>query len=566
MDSTWGIVSILLVGVVVVVGSILAMRLHAFLALISAAFVVALLTPSTALERYHIQEGSTIAELSATDPQTIIIHGGSKAGINPGMQFILLALDPQAKTYTQLATLEITQILAGKTPTEDRSFAKILDGEAPPLSAESTKLRAIHPLSLLAARKAANATIGSRVASGFGGTCVKIGILIAMAAIIGKCLLDSGAADKIVRTTLKRFGEKSAPLAFMTSGFFLGIPVFFDTVFYLMIPLGKAMRLRTGRNYLLYVLTIVCGGTMAHSLVPPTPGPLLVAEELGVDLGIMIVGGTIVGLFAAAFGYAYASILNRRVELPLRESADFSLEDLQKSMEIEESQLPSFLISSLPILLPVILISLNTIISHPGFPIQLNATARRAILTLGDKNVALILSAIIAMGTLIRQKKRSFEELSNSIQSALASGGVIILITAAGGAFGQVLRQTGVADLIHDLPQASPQVICTLAFLITTAIRTAQGSASVAMITAAGILSGIARDGNLPFETFYLAAAIGCGSKPIAWMNDSGFWVITKMSGMTESEGLKYITPMTGCMGVVGLLVVLVGVTIYPNF
>ncbi|MDB4802670.1 GntP family permease, partial [bacterium] len=234
--------------------------------------------------------------------------------------------------------------------------------------------------------------------------------------------------------------------------------------------------------------------------------------------------------------------------------------------EVDEKELPPFWVASLPILLPVVLISMQTIVSHDSISGSVNDSVKRIIATLGDKNVALILSAMIAMATLIKQKRRSFQELSVSVQSALASGGVIILITAAGGAFGQVLRETGVAELIKNLPDASPQVICALAFLITTAIRTAQGSASVAMITAAGILSGIARDGNLPFETFYLAAAIGCGSKPIAWMNDSGFWVITKMSGMTESEGLKYITPMTGCMGVVGLIVVLIGVTFFPNF
>lgn len=559
MDSTWGIVFILLAGVIVVVGSILLFRLHAFLALISAAFLVALLTPQTALQRYHFRNASHPVEIK----DEIIIHAGPKQGVEPGMLYLLFALDDDGKEYEQVAKVRTSETIKANEGEKHWTTGESLDGD---FSDSSTSLRVIHPLDYKAVKKSANATIGSRVAGGFGGTCVKIGILIAMAAIIGKCLLDSGAADRIVRTILGWFGEKAAPVAFMTSGFFLGVPVFFDTVFYLMIPIGKAMRLRTGKNYILYVLTIVCGATMAHSLVPPTPGPLLVAEELGVDLGVMILGGTIVGLIAAAFGYIYATILNRRVELPLRDSPDFSLEDLEKSMEVDEKELPLFWVASLPILLPVLLISMQTIVSHDSISGSVNDSVKRIIATLGDKNVALILSAMIAMGTLIKQKKRSFKELSVSVQSALASGGVIILITAAGGAFGQVLRETGVAELIKDLPEASPQMICALAFLITTAIRTAQGSASVAMITAAGILSGIARDGNLPFETFYLAAAIGCGSKPIAWMNDSGFWVITKMSGMTESEGLKYITPMTGCMGVVGLIVVLIGVTFFPNF
>lgn len=563
MDSTWGIVGVLLAGIVVVVGSILLFRLHAFLALISAAFIVAILTPHTALERYHFRSSSYPVEFS---DRSLNIHAGPKQGVQPELQFLLFERKIDSKNFQEIATLTIKETIASADSDAGLWSRATLAEGIKFNDAKNSEYRAIHALDLRRVKKAANATIGERVAGGFGGTCVKIGILIAMAAIIGKCLLDSGAADRIVRTMLGWFGEKGAPAAFMTSGFFLGVPVFFDTVFYLMIPLGKAMRLRTGKNYLLYVLTIVCGATMAHSLVPPTPGPLLVAEELHVDLGIMILGGIIVGLFAAGFGYMYALILNRKTELPLRDSPDFSLEELEKAMVVDEKQLPAFWIACLPILLPVLLISLHTIVSHPGVSPHVNSTIKRVVATLGDKNVALILSALIAMGTLIRQKKRSFQELSESVQSALASGGVIILITAAGGAFGQVLRETGVAELIQDLPDASPQIVCTLAFLITTAIRTAQGSASVAMITAAGILSGIAVDGKLPFETFYLAAAIGCGSKPIAWMNDSGFWVITKMSGMTEAEGLKYITPMTGSMGIVGLIVVLIGVTIWPTF
>ena len=109
-----------------------------------------------------------------------------------------------------------------------------------------------------------------------------------------------------------------------------------------------------------------------------------------------------------------------------------------------------------------------------------------------------------------------------------------------------------------------PALIVTLAFLITAAVRTAQGSGTVAMITAVGILSGLATSGNLPFHPVYLALAIGCGSKPIAWMNDSGFWVIAKMSGMTESEALKYVTPMSCMMGLVGLIVVVIGVSVFP--
>ena len=321
MDSTFGIILILLSGVCVVVGGVLLLRLHAFLALTLAALLVAALTPSAALERYLIEQaGAEVVLTSATEIVIETPNGKPSSdaervdGIRPGEVYVLLRRGPGAASYQRVADLRVDRI----EPTENgkNELAVLTSVGGFDLSAYAASDVIVQPLALKAAKKEAKATIGARVASGFGATCVKIGILIAMAAIIGKCLLDSGAADRVVRTMLKWFGEAGAPLAFLFSGFLLGVPVFFDTVFYLMIPLGKAMRMRTGRNYLLFVLTIVCGATMAHSLVPPTPGPLFVAEELKVNIGTMILGGGIVGLITAASGYLYAVFANRKWDLP----------------------------------------------------------------------------------------------------------------------------------------------------------------------------------------------------------------------------------------------------------
>jgi len=312
----------------------------------------------------------------------------------------------------------------------------------------------------------------------------------------------------------------------------------------------------------LYVLTITAGATMAHSLVPPTPGPLFVAEALGVDIGLMILAGIVVGIFTAGTGYLYASVLNRHCELPLRDTPEFSLEELERLAQRDENTLPPLFVSLLPILLPVVLIGGMTVINT--LQLDLSAGLTRIIQTFGNKNIALLLAAGIAMATVAWQKRTSLRDLGASIEQSLASGGVIILITAGGGAFGLALQQTGVAGLIDGLPSTSPALIVTFAFLITTAVRTAQGSATVAMITAVGILSGLTTSGNLPFHPVYLALAIGCGSKPIAWMNDSGFWVIARMSGMSEREALKYVTPMSILMGLTGLLIVVIGVTLFP--
>lgn len=313
---------------------------------------------------------------------------------------------------------------------------------------------------------------------------------------------------------------------------------------------------------------------MAHSLVPPTPGPLIVAEQLGIEVGKLILVGSLVGVFCVLLGYAWAVMANRIWTLPLRESEDFSLDELEQTTQVDPSELPPFWLSLMPILLPVIFIAGYTVLKQEAVQTSLasllgedlSGVVMHVAATLGDKTLALTIAAAVAMATLYWQKRPTLRKLGESMGSALASGGVIILITAAGGAFGGILRQTDVAGLIQDLPRASPIVICSMAWLITMAIRTAQGSATVAMITSVGILSGLAHSGSLTFDPVWIACAIGSGSKPIAWMNDSGFWVITRMSGMTELEGLKYVTPMTGLMGVVGLGVVLAGVTLMPTF
>jgi GntP family gluconate:H+ symporter len=613
-------IAILLIGVVIVIGGVLFFRLHAFLALTLAALVVGLLTPTANIEKYWLDKNKVRVVGPGEEKRTVVLDLKPSGGAFIGDRYVVLrsmkepmteserqrfasavfdaynsnnnaVLEanewkrlPQlasADTYSDdkgltheelsswtptllpIAELEITSFFKEKVDGEEKNYA-IAKQVGPLFSDELAKHDlVVSPKTIAAARKDAKKTVGERVAAAFGSTCGKIGILIALAAIIGKCLLDSGAADRIVRSALKVVGEKGAPAAFIGSGFLLGVPVFFDTVFYLMIPLGKALRMRTGRNYLLYVLTIVAGGTMAHSLVPPTPGPLFVAEELKVDLGLMIIAGCIVGLFTASAGFLWASFINRRVELPLRDSPDFSLEEIEAISKREDSELPSLFVSLLPIVLPVILIAGNTIIDSFDL-VGKDSSLRPIAATLGNKNIALALATMIALAMLVRQKKTNLRSLADSIQGALASGGVIILITSGGGAFGGMLQQTGVAGLIQDLPSYSPQVIIVLAFLITTAVRTAQGSATVAMITAVGILAGFASSETLGCHPVYLALAIGCGSKPIAWMNDSGFWVICKMSGMSEAEGLRFVTPMSIIMGVVGLGITLLGVTFIP--
>ena len=262
-------------------------------------------------------------------------------------------------------------------------------------------------LSEEAARNRADQPFGLRVGLALGETCGKIGIVICMASIIGKCLLDSGAALKIVRSFLRTAGEKRAPAAMGASGFVLGIPVFFDTVFYLLVPLAKALGASTKKNYGLYVLAIIAGGTIAHSQVPPTPGPLFVAEQLNIDIGTMMLGGIIIGSFAATVGMVYAYIVNRKKPIPLRQSGEASEKDLPQWDSIEDDQLPGLWLSLTPIVLPLILLSGKTIftVASGAMGIALPIWLDRAVQMLGDKNVALTLAASVGLYTLFREAR-----------------------------------------------------------------------------------------------------------------------------------------------------------------
>jgi len=382
-----------------------------------------------------------------------------------------------------------------------------------------------------------------------------------MASIIGTCLLRSGAADRIIRSALKLFGEKGAPAAFLSSGFTLGIPVFFDTVFYLLVPLSKALTLRSGKNYLFYITATVAGAAMAHSLVPPTPGPLFVAGELGIDLGVMILGGLTVGLFTITGGYLYAAWANKRWTIPLRDTGDITLSELNALMNKDNHDLPSLWLSLTPILLPLILISANTFTS--ALVKQTDNLLLNAFYFLGDSNIALTLSAAVSLGILVWTESDK-EKLKKYILDSLQSAGVIILITCMGGAFGGSLQQTGIGVYLQELSTEYHIAILPMTFFITSLLRTAQGSATVAMITSVGIIGGMVHVGTLDFHPVYLALMIGCGSKPFPWMNDSGFWVVCKMSGMTEKETLKTFSTVLSIMGIIGMLVILVLAKLFP--
>ena len=277
----------------------------------------------------------------------------------------------------------------------------------------------------------------------------------------------------------------------------------------------------------------------------------------------MILAGLTVGLFTASAGYLYGVWLNKRMDIPFRESPE-SIEKLEALSAKDTSELPSLITSLTPIALPVLLIAGGTLIGHTTAP----DTLKRIMSILGDKNIALAIGAGLALWTLASRVKNA-KKLGEQMQGALQEAGLIILICCAGGAFGSILLQTGIGPHLQSKMGSNVDAIwlLPLAFILTTVIRAAQGSATVAMITAVGIFGSMFTSMDTASQSYhavYLALAIGCGSKPLPWMNDSGFWVISKMSGMTEKETLQTFTACLSVMGVVGIIITIIGAKLFP--
>ena len=414
---------------------------------------------------------------------------------------------------------------------------------------------------------------------GFGNTAGGIGLIIALAAIVGTCMMKSGAAERVVRHLLQVFGEKRAGLVLLLSGFLLSIPVFFDTVFFLLIPLARAMSFRAGGRYLYFVMAMAGAGAITHSMVPPTPGPLMIAEFLSIELGHALIAGLVASVPIAVLVLWVSGWFDERMEIQMRPVAGIGNDDLKKTLEKDLQELPPLFLSYLPILLPVILISCVSLKSfgRRGNESRVSCSEFGESkfsnpFLLGDPNIAMTLAAMVSIFLVVRQKQvvNDGEESSKSVfskllEAPLSTAGSIILITGAGGAYGGMIRLSGVGELIADFASRMELSHVFLAWAITAFIRIAQGSATVAMITGAGLMASIIGDGSgLSYHPTYVFLAIGFGSITLSWMNDSGFWVVQKLSGLTENEMLRTWSLLLTIISLCGLVLSLLGSAFLP--
>lgn len=402
--------------------------------------------------------------------------------------------------------------------------------------------------------------VPSTVAENFGEILVGIGIPILMAAVIGKTLMESGAAERIVRSFLNVVGDERSGFALLGSSYVLSIPVFFDNVFYLLAPVARSMRIRTGKNYALYICSLGAGALACHFLVAPTPGPLAMASALNVNLGLSIIVGLAVAIPTSLVGgLIYGTWIDQRLEIPFREAMGSTTENIEELLNRSSEELPGLFEASLPITLPVVLIAANTT-ANVLFPAE--STIVSILNFFGDPNFALTAAALAGTWTFYRMRQIDKEELQDQLTEALQSGGNIIAITAAGGAFGALLQAAGIGDYIaSNLTQVGISLLFT-GWLVAALIRIAQGSGTVAILTAAQIMAPLT--GGLSVHPVWMMMAVGTGGMFFSWYNDSGFWIVKEVAGITEAETFKTFSAVNLVMSTTGGLVVLILSTLFP--
>ncbi len=390
----------------------------------------------------------------------------------------------------------------------------------------------------------------------FGASVGAVGYSIAVAAVIGAALMESGAADRIVRTFLGVLGEKRAPLALLGAAFVLGVPVFFDTVFFLLVPLARALTARTGKNYMLHLLAICAGSVITHATVPPTPGPLAVADILELDLGLVMLVGLAAGIPVAAGSLWFARWSDRHNPVALRAAPGSSVEHVTAIAHRDARELPGFGLSIAPVILPLILIGAASIVgTMPG---TFSPGVVELVALLGNKNVALSLAATLAVMIYLRQKRLPWRQTEAIVGEPLATAGAIILITAAGGAYGAMLKQSGIGEAMRGWAGGSGLGAVALAWGLAALLRAAQGSTTVAVITTAGLIMSMGGAATFGVHPVVLYLAIGYGGLCLSWMNDSGFWIFSRMTGLTERETLRSWSVLLTLVSVIGLVEALV--------
>lgn len=397
----------------------------------------------------------------------------------------------------------------------------------------------------------------SSIKEGMGSTLGFVATVVGLGAILGQMLEASGGAEAIAHHLLRRFKGNKASWAMVITGFIIAVPVYFDVGFIILVPIIYALSRETKKSLLFYGIPLLAGLAVTHSYIPPTPGPVAVAEILDAKLGWIIIFGVITGIPTAIIaGPVFGKYISKKIKLP---PPDYFIQEEKAQDEKSQIQRPSFSTVVWIIALPLLLIILNTI-SEALYKADIlkNEELFHLFTFIGHPFFALTVSTLLAFYVLGIKKGFSRDDISRLSNKALGPAGLIILVTGAGGVFKQVLIDSGVGKMLAENMAESSLPPIVLAYILAVVVRITQGSATVSMITAAGLMAPV-----LPVfaltdqQTALVVLSIASGATILSHVNDSGFWLVGKYLGMNEKQTLKSWTVMETLISVTGFAMVL---------
>lgn len=385
------------------------------------------------------------------------------------------------------------------------------------------------------------ADIVTAIRNGFGGTLGYIGIVIVAGTIIGTILEKTGAALAMTNSILKLVGRERSPLAMSIAGYIVSIPVFCDSGFVILSPLNKSLAKESGKSMAVMAVALSTGLYATHCLVPPTPGPIAAAGILNADLGMVIGMGLMVSIPGMLAGYFWATMFAKKYYI--EPVVDPAYEELHGKRE----KLPSAILSFAPIVIPIILILLKSIASYPTKPFG-DGAAKTFFNFIGDPVTALILGVFLAL--LLVSREDMSEAVSGWMGEGVKNAALILAITGAGGAFGSILKASPMTNFIGE-SMSGMSLGIFLPFVIAAALKTAQGSSTVSIITTASIMAPLLQ--TLGLNPALTVLAIGSGAMTVSHANDSYFWVVSQFSDMEPPVAYRAYTSATLVLGLVSI-------------
>lgn len=386
--------------------------------------------------------------------------------------------------------------------------------------------------------------VNTAIQNGLGGTLGFVATVVGIGGIFGQILEASGGTEAIARTLIRRFGKDKAHWSLVMAGFLIAIPVYFDVGFIILVPVVYALAKDTKRSTLFYAIPLLAGLAVTHTFVPPTPGPVAVADMLGADLGWVILIGSLIGLPVAILaGPVFGSYISKKIDVA---PPKHMMEELNNGTEQSECSLPSFTAVATIIGMPLLLMVVKSVIE---LLIKLGYMQEGIVYDIsvfvGHPFSALIIATLMAAYFLGTRRGFTRKQLLDVSAKALAPAGMIILIIGSGGAFKEMLIQSGVGNVLAEGISATKLPPIVLAFIIAAAVRITLGSATVSMITAAGIIGPILEAYTLSeIHLALIVLSIASGATILSHVNDSGFWLVGKYLGLTEMQTLRSWTVM----------------------